>query len=92
MGFGTPYKVGANTPGSATTQTFNVTHATTAGDAILVALGSTSSSGATVSSVADSQGNSYSRIGTAVTTHQFGDVWIALNTTALTTSDTITVT
>lgn len=91
MGFGTPYLIGSNTPGAAATQTITVSTGTTAGDCIIVGLGNTSAAGATVSSVTDSKSNTYTRIGTANTTQEFGDWFIASGTTALTTSDTITV-
>jgi hypothetical protein len=96
VAFGTPYLIGTNTPASATSEPVPVTGATTLGDVILVVLGNTSSSGATVSSISDDgtgggAANSYARIGTAVTTHEFGDVWICYSTRALTTSNTITV-
>lgn len=92
MAFGTPYLIGTNTVSSATTQTITVSTGTTANDAIIVSLANTSAAGAVVNSVTDSKSNTYNRIGTAVVTHQFADMWIALGTTALTTSDTITVT
>lgn len=59
----TPYLIGTNTPGSAATQTVTVgAGGTGTNDVILVGLGNTSSSGATISSVTDSAGNAYARL------------------------------
>jgi len=98
VGFGTPYLIGHSTAGSGQTQTITAGTATSPGDAIIVAHSSSSTSGATISSMSDSAGNSYSRIIPAAnTTNEFGDLWAALpqnnggTTAALTTSNTITV-
>lgn len=89
MALGTPYQIGSSTgTDSATTFTVAVTTATTTGDAIVVAIGDSNTIAAAIT---DSKGNVYtSAAGT--TTGQKCSVWVALNTTALTTSDTITVT
>jgi hypothetical protein len=92
MAFGTPYSIGHNTAGTPATQTIVVGTGTTAGDAIIVLCGNSSAAGATISSVTDSKSNTYNPATTASVTVEFGHVWVALNTTALTTSDTITVT
>jgi hypothetical protein len=91
LAFGTPYLIGHNTPSTGTSQTIAVGTATTAGDAIIVATGNSSTS-TTVTSVTDSKSNTYTAAIAAVTSSEFGHEWIALNTTALTTSDTITIT
>lgn len=91
MSFGTPYLIGPSTVGTGVTQTITPVTATAAGDAIIVACGCSSTSVA-VSSVTDSKSNSYAAATGAVTSYEFGQVWIATGTTALGTSDTITVT
>jgi hypothetical protein len=91
MAFGTPYSIGHNTAGTAAVQTIVVATGTTAGDAIIVCTGNSSTS-VTITSVTDSKSNSYAAATTASTSFEFGQIWLALNTTALTTSDTITVT
>jgi hypothetical protein len=90
--FGTPYLIGHNTPGTPATQTITVTTATAPGDAIVVACGNSSAAGATISSVSDSKGNSYTAAIAAVTATEFGQPWTSGGQNALTTSDTITVT
>ena len=90
MAFGTPYYIGSNTPGTAEAQTITVGTGTTAGDAIIVLTGCSNTS-VTISSVTDSKSNTYTAAISAVVTEEFGQVWISPDSTALTTSDTITV-
>lgn len=91
MAFGTPYYIGSSTPSASTTQTITVGTATSAGDAIIVSTGCSSTS-VTVSGIIDSSSNTYTAAIPAVTSDEFGQVWIAPDSAALTTSDTITVT
>ena len=72
MGFGTPYLIGTSTPGTAQTETINVSTATGRGDAIVVACANSSSAGAAVSGVADSKGNVYTAAIAAVSSNEFG--------------------
>ncbi|HSX35818.1 MAG TPA: alkaline phosphatase D family protein [Patescibacteria group bacterium] len=89
MALGTPYLVAsANQSVGALSFPITVTSATTTGDAIVIGAGG---GNANVNAVIDSQGNSYSKAA-SVTSGQKCSVWVALNTTALTTSDTITLT
>jgi len=93
MSIGTPYLIGTNTPASAASEKIAVATANGPGDMIVVALGNTSASGATITGVADDAGNTYSQVaGAQVTSHQFADCWVAHDTTPLTTSQFITVT
>jgi len=90
---GTPYLIGTNTPASAISEKIAVATANSPGDLILVALGSTSASGATITGLADDAGNTYAQVaGAQVTSHQFADCWVAHNSRVLTTSQFITVT
>jgi hypothetical protein len=99
VALGTPYYIGRSTAGSGTSQTITVSTATTAGDTIIVAHSSSSSTGATISAMSDSAGNTYTRIISAASTAvEFGDLWAALpqnnsgTTAALSTSATISIT
>lgn len=95
-GFAPPVGVAlsnSNNSPSGSTFASTVTRATATGDAILVSVTlNANPTTVTVSSVTDSKSNSYSLVqsenaGTGFNVYQF----IALNTTALTTSDTITI-
>jgi hypothetical protein len=92
VGFGTPYLIGTSTPGTAQTETINVSTATGRGDAIVVACANSSSAGAAVSGVADSKGNVYTAAIAAVSSNEFGQPYTSGGQNALTTSDTITAT
>lgn len=72
--------------GSATTVT--ITSGTTAGNAIIVCTSLGLTATVTVTGVTDTKGNSYTRATSATAT----EAWVALNTAALTTTDTVTVT
>jgi len=68
--------------------TVTVTSATTAGNAIIVSTSLGLTASVTVAGVTDTKGNSYSKAASTTAT----EAWVALNTTALTTSDSVTVT
>lgn len=89
----TPYAVGHNTPATGTSQVITITGAVALGDCIIVLCGSTAAA-STVSTVTDSQSNAYSRIVTPASTSLFNGDWFICKSaaTALTVSDTITVT
>ena len=91
--FGQPFLAGHSPGNAAATQVITITTPTQAGDAILIALANSSSAGATVSSITDSAGNTYSRvIPAAGVTSEFGDLWAAFGTTALSAGQSVTVT
>jgi hypothetical protein len=73
---------------STTATTVSITSATTAGNVIIVATSLGLTATVTVTGVTDTKGNSYARATSATAT----EAWVALNTTALTTSDSVTVT
>jgi Putative Ig domain len=93
VALGTPYVVGSAAFASGTTSTVvSVSHASTLGDAITVCC-STGSNTVTPSAVTDSKSNTYTQLSTASSSNSMDSyVFQALNATALTTSDTITVT
>lgn len=84
--------VNSNITPSGTSHAFTPTAATTTGNAILISAGIGSATTDLVTGVTDSKSNTYTRIQTEPGASN-GRVYqyIALNTTALTTSDTITV-
>lgn len=88
----TPYTLGGNSsaPSSGTTLSFTLTHAVAQGDALVVTA-ATDGGSETVTSLADSKGNTWTQIESDNT--QYGhSVFVCLNAVAMTTSDTITAT
>jgi len=88
-----PFLIGTSGGTTASSQVINVGTAVPGGDAVMVFMGASTVSSQTVTGVTDSKGNTYARvIAAAVTTGHFLDCWAAFGVTALTTSDTITIT
>jgi len=93
MPLGTPYlAAGAAHAAGATTLVATVSHAVGANDAIAVWVVSNAATN-NISSVTDSKNNTYNAVGSAASnTNQNGQWFVSLASTALTTSDTITLT
>lgn len=98
MTISTPYVIGNVQADSVTSAAVSPAAATNTGDLIVVCTDAFSPSGGgggfpgTISSVVDSAGNSYIEVTGGYTAAPQASVWYAQNTTALTTSSTITVT
>lgn len=97
MALGSGYLIGLSSKSGASSNVITPTVATTAGDAIFVCCDSDENPfSGQVSSVTDSQGNTYTRMVQGNYPGGTGNPWMAIyaafNTTALATTDTITVT
>jgi len=93
MAIGTPYLLGTTSGDLVTSASVTASQATTAGDLIVVCTDSFSPGPYGIPlTCTDTKSNTYTEVAFAVTNQPTASIWYAQNTTALTVSDTITVT